>query len=270
MQTWHFFCSFPGLRTLRLNGDQFTEASVHTLTQLPDLREVYLAGTAVSVESIERLATMSNITLVGLMGTQVPEPCSAALKKFPNLEGVAILPDTTGPGGGTPPLITDPGLALLVEIPTLKSIELGPWQPDYRSRAAECEEVATTREVDDQLRTVGRGARPPARADESEATVSWGSQSEHDETPSPSFTDAGLQNLSSLTQLEQLDSQGGNFTDAGIAHLSGLTNLTLLHLERFSCRRPDSGSWDKLTNLTRFTFVTGEYDGPETWRVSRT
>ena len=47
------------------------------------------------------------------------------LGKFPNLEGVAILRDMTGLGGGTAPLISDSGLALLVEIPALKSIELG-------------------------------------------------------------------------------------------------------------------------------------------------
>ncbi len=115
----------PKIRTLRLNGSQFTQASLQTLSELPDLHEVYLAGTAVSVEAIERLATLPNITLVGFRGMQVPEECLAVLGKFPNLESVAIMPDSSGLGGSTAPLITDSGLALLVEIPTLKSIVLG-------------------------------------------------------------------------------------------------------------------------------------------------
>ena len=138
----------PKIRTLRLNGSQFTQASLPTLSALPNLCEVYLSGTEVNRESVERLATLPNITRVGLRETQVPEECLAVLTKLPNLEHVSIAPDARGPASGEPPLITDAGLALLVEIPTLKSIVLGRGMPDYRSRAGEVEEAATTREAD--------------------------------------------------------------------------------------------------------------------------
>ena len=46
------------------------------------------------------------------------------------------------------------------------------------------------------------------------------------------ITDAGLENLRGLTQLQSLDLAGTKVTDAGLAHLKGLTKLQSLDLFR--------------------------------------
>jgi hypothetical protein len=115
----------PGIEALWLSAKQITPTTVVHLAKLPKLTRVHVSGQELTDSGLMLLASVPQLKFVGLSGTQVTEAGLANLKQFESLTGFMIHRGFTGQDRPDRVTITDAGLEILGNLPSLTTITLG-------------------------------------------------------------------------------------------------------------------------------------------------
>jgi len=204
----------PRLEILSLQHTHITDAGVPHLLEVTSLRELDLRGTWVTDDGVERLAGLTKLQSLDLTGIPVAEATVEQFKRTspkPVLAGAEIVWDAVPQLQGDEAASADADL--IAEIKRLRGkVELDVQRPGKPLVGAWLQ----GRLVDDRLCERLKGAS------HLETLHLWFTR----------ITDAGLQDLGSLTRLRRLSIADTPITDAGLAHLQELDRLERLHLPR--------------------------------------
>jgi hypothetical protein len=183
---------FPKLQRLFLKKGQATDEALAGANRLPDLRVLMIwDATSLTDSGIRHLAELKELRNIHCGNGQIGDESLAVFGKLPRLERLSLQHNR----------FTDLGLRHLAELKELKSL----W--------------------------IGMNTTP--------------------------FTDAAVESLAALSNLEELDLQGSRLSDAGTSTLSALTNLRQLYVsgDEIEGSLITDASVDMLVKLTQLEFL---------------
>jgi Leucine-rich repeat (LRR) protein len=238
------------LRTLNLRETGVTDAGLAHLAGLTKLESLDLSGTGVTVKGLKHLKGWTNLKALSLADKQVNDDMLAALVRAGRLH----LLSQAGSGNRQRPgrdeditslslsrsAVTDAGLVHVEGLTGLQRLYLSGAQATREGlkhlkeltrlqmlslpSSQLNDEVLAALAQADKLQTLsgasdGKGGRPTKAADIASLSLS--------NTP---MTDAGLEHLKGLTNLEKLYLYNSRMTGKGLAHLEKLARLRYLYL----------------------------------------
>jgi len=184
---------------------KITDATPANLAGCTNLTQVEFVATPITDVGVAHLASLKKLEYLGLAGTRVTDAGLARLGKLPQLRQLVL--DRTA--------VTDEGLRQLTNFPSLTVLSLNNVRKEHNH--ADVPTVVLTGE----LAGGSRGRHDVYHPDPKREVFA---------VAGPIITDAGLETLAPLENLESLDLSGTKITGAGLRYVSQLKNLSTLKI----------------------------------------
>jgi len=204
-----YFSKLPRLRYLELSGENVSKQGLTFLQGLASLRKLQFLRPQISEEWMENLSKLVQLEDLAIQNTPISDE-QIAMFKPPSLTKLRLQGGFQGGGGN----FTDEGLAHLVQIKSIESLEL--YYGNFTDKGLE---------YLSELSKLGTLVIPNCHT----------------------FTDAGLKYLTVLKNLEHLNIGSRGLTDDGMTVIGQLTSLKELML--FNSRLITNQGISKLTGL---------------------
>ena len=195
------------LEWLALNDAPVTDSGIASLERLPNLERLWLDGTDVTGAGLRHLNRLTKLKTLSLRGTRIDDSGLSHIQSLRRLQ-ILLVSNTH---------IGDAGLAHLQSLTHLKTLQVDHTECTL-SGIVQLLVVLQNRELPDALDVAGLVER-----DDTGSVVSV-------DLSKIRATDADLEHVADLRQLQWLYLNGTEVTDRGLAHLNRLDGLTLLHL----------------------------------------
>ena len=204
----------PGLRRLRLQNTSVGDATIARLAESNRLELLYLIDAAGLTErGVRSLGTMTRLRNLRISGPAVDDDSVVALATLGNLAALALRHTA----------VTDAGVEAVAELSGLKELSLfgTPVTDAALPAIARLQKLSKLRLR--QTKVTGENAAPLATMPVVEL-----------ELAETGFSNAGMESVAAMPQLEKLNLWLTRIDDAGLEHLSGKTQLTRLNLDNVS------------------------------------
>jgi len=239
------------LQYLRLGGLTFNQESLAAVGRLTSLRVLDLGGLKITDAGMVHLAPLTQLEDLRLNGTEISDQGLAHLRSMGSLKRLELAKGGHGTG-----VISDAGAAYLAELKSLEHLSL--FNLDFTD--AGLAHLATFPHLKTLYLPTATYADPKmdqfVYTDAGLEALSRLSELEELMVGSPAITDAGLAHLARLPRLTKLDVTARQISNEGLSYLAGLASLESLSIRGGQVTVSGLNRLSALTRLRKL-FISG-------------